>query len=280
MREFKRAGIAPKKGLGQHFLVDTKVAQDIVRLALLQPHDIVVEIGPGIGALTLLMLPLVRKVVAVEVDRELADYLRQRAKSAKNLEVVHQDVLEFDFGKLACDEGRKLQIVANLPYNISTPVIFRLIDRRKALDHLTLTLQREVAERIVANPGGKEYGSLSIFVQLFSTAKILMRIPSRAFYPQPQVESATVGFRVLPYPRIQIGDMDFFRRVVRTSFGQRRKTILNALTSGAEPLGSKAQIKRALEGAGIEPGCRAEMLGLADFKRLVEALEEPAGSTM
>jgi 16S rRNA (adenine1518-N6/adenine1519-N6)-dimethyltransferase len=273
MQELKQRGVFPKKSLGQHFLIDRGVAQKIVRLANLDSEDCVVEIGPGMGVLTFLMLPLVKRVVAVEVDQEMADYLREQGKGMPSLTVMCRDALDFDFKGLTQDGGKKLKVVANLPYNISTPLIFRLLESRDVVTHLTLMLQREVAQRINAPSGGKDYGPLSIFTQLYTTSKILMRVPPQAFYPPPKVESALVGFKILDHPRVEIGDTAFFHAVVRASFAQRRKTILNSLKNAPLSLGSKEEIEETLGAVGIDPRRRAETLDVTEFKNLAEALK-------
>ena len=274
MQELRSRGISPKQALGQHFLIDQGIAQKIVRLADLEPEDCVVEIGSGMGVLTFLMLPLVKKVIAVELDPGMADYLKEKAQGMASLIIIRQDALGFDFSTAAKAAGRRLKVVANLPYNISTPVIFRLLDSRLFFSHLTLMLQREVAQRISASPGNKEYGPLSIFIQLYTSPKIMMRVPPEAFYPSPKVESALVGFEILERPRIAIGDDGFFQKVVRASFAQRRKTLLNALKNSPLALGSGKEIEAALVAAGIDPRRRAETLDLIEFQRLAEALHE------
>jgi 16S rRNA (adenine1518-N6/adenine1519-N6)-dimethyltransferase len=273
MQELRNREVSPRKRLGQHFLIDKGIAQKIVRLASLKPEDCVVEIGPGMGALTFLMLPLVKRLVAVEVDQKRAEYLKERGEGIPSLTVICRDALHFDFKGLAHEEGTRLKVVANLPYNISTPVTFRLLENRDVVTHLTLMLQREVAQRINAAPRSKDYGPLSIFTQLYTAPKILMRVPPQAFYPPPRVESALVGFAILDHPRVAIGDTEFFHAVVRASFAQRRKTILNSLKHAPLPLGSKEEIKAILEDVGIDPRRRAETLDLNEFKKLAEALK-------
>lgn len=273
LQELRNRGVSAKRSLGQHFLIDQGIAQKIVRLADLKPEDCVVEIGPGMGVLTFLMLPLVKKVVAVELDQGMADWLREKGQEWASLTIIRQDALGFNFAKAAKDVGRKIKIVANLPYNISTPVIFRLLESRLFFSYLTLMLQREVAERIVASPGSKAYGPLSIFTQLYTSPRIVMRVPPEAFYPRPKVESALVRFEILERPRIAIDDTDYFQKVVRASFAQRRKTLLNALMGSSLPLGSKDKVATALEAIDVDPRRRAETLDLEDFQRLAEALK-------
>jgi 16S rRNA (adenine1518-N6/adenine1519-N6)-dimethyltransferase len=272
MQEIKELGVVPQEALGQHFLIDQGIAAKIVRLADLAPDDWVVEIGPGMGVLTFRMLPLVKKVIAVELDGEMAAYLRGKGNANPSLIIIRQDVLGFDFARAATDAGRRIKVVANLPYNIATQVVFRLLDYRQSLTRFTLMLQREVAQRIIAAPGGKAYGVLAIFTQLFTETKIVMRVPPEAFYPIPRVESAVVAFDVLEQPRVTIEDEDFFKKLVKASFAQRRKTLLNALRGAPFPL-SKEQIEQALLVAGIDPRRRAETLDLTEFQRLAASLK-------
>jgi 16S rRNA (adenine1518-N6/adenine1519-N6)-dimethyltransferase len=272
LQEIKELGVVPQQALGQHFLIDQGIAAKIIRLAGLVPDDVVVEIGPGTGVLTFRILPLVKKVIAVELDSEMAAYLRKKGKDNSTLTIVRQDALGFDFARAARDADRRITIVANLPYNIATQVVFRLLDYRQSLTRFTLMLQREVAQRITASPGNKSYGLLSIFTQLFTEPKIVMRVPPEAFYPVPRVESAVVGFDVLGQPRVAIEDEKFFKTVVKASFAQRRKTLLNALRGAPFPL-SKEQIEQALQAAGIDPRRRAETLDLTEFQHLASALK-------
>jgi 16S rRNA (adenine1518-N6/adenine1519-N6)-dimethyltransferase len=272
LQELKKRGIVPKQALGQHFLIDKGIAEKIVRLADLGAEDCVVEIGPGMGVLTFLMLPLVKQVIAVELDQGMADYLRERGEGKASLTIMRQDALGFDFAKAAREAGRRIKVVANLPYNISTPVIFRILENREAFAHLTLMLQREVAQRITASPGSKAYGPLSIFTQLYTSPKIMMQVPPQTFHPRPKVESAVVGFEILEHPRIAIEDEGFFKKVVKAAFAQRRKTLLNALRGALLPL-PKKEIEEALVASGIDPRRRAETLDLTEFQRLAEALQ-------
>lgn len=271
--EIKAMGICPKRSLGQHFLIDRGIATKIVKLASLEPEDWVVEIGPGMGALTFLMQPLVKRLIAVELDDQLAARLREKSKGLDSLLVINEDALHIDLAKLAGQEGRKLKVVANLPYNISTPVIFHLLGFRSFVSRLTLMLQCEVAKRIVSRPGEKGYGPLAIFTQLYTEPQVVMRVPPEAFFPPPRVESAVVSFSVLCQPRVEVEDEAFFQQVVRASFAMRRKKILNALSVSPFTHATKEQIEGALCAAGIDPSRRAETLELAEFQRLVTALK-------
>jgi 16S rRNA (adenine1518-N6/adenine1519-N6)-dimethyltransferase len=255
----------PKKCFGQNFLRDRQVVDQIIAAADLQPADRVLEIGPGLGVLTDRMLPLVGEVVAMEVDRDLAAGLR--ARPAENLTVHEGDVLNLNWESLLPSPPYKL--VANLPYNISSQILFRILDHRRRLGRLILMFQKEVGDRLAAVPGTKDYGILSVFCQLWYDIRRVTLVPPGAFYPPPKVTSVVLSFEPLLHPRVEIDDEDFFRRVVKGAFAQRRKTLRNSLTgSGFEAL----SVDRALGSTGIDPVRRGETLSLADFARLAKAL--------
>jgi 16S rRNA (adenine1518-N6/adenine1519-N6)-dimethyltransferase len=252
--------------LSQHFLYDPSILERIVRAAGVSPGDTVVEIGPGPGRLTRALLAKAGRVVAIEVDRGLYERLVEELGGAPGLELVRADVLGYDFGGLG-----PFKVVANIPYHITTPIIFKLLEYRGQLRSMTLTVQKEVAERIAARPGSKTYGVLSIAVQLHAGAKIEFVIPRGAFRPVPKVDSACIHMEVLAEPPVRVRDEELFMRAVRTAFSQRRKTLHNSLKKLAP------DIDRVLEAAGIEPGARPETLGLEEFARLSEALMEAGG---
>jgi len=255
----------PKKCFGQNFLRDRQVVEQIISAAELEPDDRVLEIGPGLGVLTDRMLPLAREVVVVEVDRDLAAALRSRPE--EHLTVHEGDVLSLDWASLLPSPPYKM--VANLPYNISSQILFRILDHRQRLGRLILMFQKEVGDRLAALPGTKDYGILSVFCQLWFDIRRVTLVPPGAFYPAPKVTSVVLSFEPLSQPRVVVGDEGFFRRVVKGAFAQRRKTLRNSLTgSGFTP----AAVDSALAAAGIEPGRRGETLTLADFARLAEAL--------
>jgi 16S rRNA (adenine1518-N6/adenine1519-N6)-dimethyltransferase len=255
----------PKKCFGQNFLRDRQVVDQIIAAADLQPADRVLEIGPGLGVLTDRMLPLVCEVVAMEVDRDLAAALRDRP--AENLTVHEGDVLNLNWESLLPFPPYKL--VANLPYNISSQILFRILDHRQRLGRLILMFQKEVGDRLAAVPGTKDYGILSVFCQLWFDIRRVTLVPPGAFYPPPKVTSVVLSFEPLLHPRVEIDDEDFFRRVVKGAFAQRRKTLRNSLIgAGFEAVA----VDRALGSTDIDPVRRGETLSLADFARLAKAL--------
>ena len=246
--------------LGQHFLLDRTILRRIVDCAGITPDDTVVEIGPGLGTLTRLLVDQAKRVIAIEIDKSLVEKLRQDPVLS-NVELVAADALKFDYSSI----GDKFKVVANIPYYITTPLLFRLIESKEMITTMTLLLQREVAQRIVAGPGGKDYGVLSITLQLYTKPELKFLVPRNAFSPPPEVDSAVVHFEVLPTPLYNIKDEEFFLKVVRTAFSQRRKKIVNSLRR----LGN---VRKAALSAGIDPTLRAESLSIQDFSRLADAL--------
>ncbi len=258
-----------RRALGQHFLRDAGIAQRIVEIAGLTPQDLCVEIGPGEGALTFPLAKRAGRLLALEVDEKLVDGLRARLASLAHVEVRLADARRFDYATLPSlrpsPEGRVV-IVGNLPYSVSKPILERLVAARTAVSEMVLTLQKEVAERVAAGPGGKRYGALSVLTQLYCDARLALTIPPGAFRPPPEVDSAVLHLRVLATPRAPVGDEGKFHRLVKAAFGQRRKTLVNALAGG---LGvSVGTARQWLAAAGIDGGRRAETLSLEEFSRL------------
>jgi 16S rRNA (adenine1518-N6/adenine1519-N6)-dimethyltransferase len=252
-----------KKHLGQNFLFDSSILERIIGASGVSMDDTVVEIGPGPGDLTRLLADRVKKLIAIELDQPLYNRLRAELAGYRNIELVHADAMKF-----AYEEIGPFKVVANIPYYITTPIIFRLLDAKKNLRTMTLTIQREVAERIVASPGGKDYGVLSIMVQYLARPEMRFVIPKEAFRPAPKVDSAVVHMAILERPSVRVENEGMFFRVVRTAFSQRRKTLSNSLK------GLVSDPRGALSAAGIDPRRRPETLSLAEFARLASTLPE------
>ncbi len=253
--------IRAKKSLGQNFLRDPHYLNKIADAARVGPDDRVLEIGPGLGHLTRVLAQRAAKVLAVEVDDRLIPHLQAEFEGLHNIEIVHADALEYDYRAL---DGR-WKVVANLPYYISTPIIQKLINCREKFASLTLMLQKEVAERIAAPPGGKEYGYLSVLVQLYTLPRIEFKVPPGAFTPRPEVDSAVMTLTVRDRPAVSVADEAFLLRIVKAAFSQRRKTLRNALKQLEIP----AVVMTAVEGGtAIDLGRRAETLSLDEFGRL------------
>jgi 16S rRNA (adenine1518-N6/adenine1519-N6)-dimethyltransferase len=262
-------GIRPQHRLGQNFLTDARVLDQIVAAAGIGPDDLVLEIGPGLGTLTQRLARAAGKVLAVELDRNLVEILGKTVvEMHPNVEVVQGDAARIDLhsllaGRLAT--GQKAKVAANLPYYITTPLVMRLLEEELPLDQIVVMVQKEVADRMVAPPGGKDYGALSVAVQYYTEPRIAVKVSRGAFLPPPEVDSAVVAMKIRTEPPVDAPKKDFFR-VVKAAFGQRRKALGNALAGG---LGmDKALLQQALVHAGIDPGRRGETLSLEEFAAL------------
>jgi 16S rRNA (adenine1518-N6/adenine1519-N6)-dimethyltransferase len=257
----------PRKRFGQHFLHDAGILRKIVLAIGAKPGDNLVEIGPGEGAMTLPLLREVGRMTAIELDRDLVPRLRASAEGVGTLEIVNADVLTVDFRALA--GAGPLRVVGNLPYNISSPILFHCIEQIDAIRDMHFMLQKEVVDRMAAAPGSKVYGRLSVMLQLACRVDPLLHVPPGAFRPPPKVESAVVRLTPRPAAERDVGDTALLARIVKAAFGQRRKTLSNALgeLAGAEKIAE----------AGIDPRARAEQLAPADFVRLADAISKADG---
>jgi 16S rRNA (adenine1518-N6/adenine1519-N6)-dimethyltransferase len=274
MNNVKIARPRAKKKFGQHFLNDRNIIRKIVEAAGVKEGDLVLEIGPGTGMLTRELLEAGAAVIAIELDRDLIDGLRERFPDG-NLTVIPADALKMSYAALAEEHGGRFKLVANLPYYISGPLLSKLLTERAAFSIMVLMFQKEVAVRIAAGPGNRDYGNLSVLSQAFTDVKREFDVPAHLFSPKPKVDSSVVSFRVLDAPKIDIDDEPFFRTVVRAAFGTRRKTLSNSLAT----LGlAKADTLAALQEAGVDPGRRGETLDLNEFERLAHALYHRAGT--
>ncbi len=276
----RRYGLRPDKSLGQNFLIDEAALQRVVEASGLQPEEMALEVGPGLGGLTRWLAQRCRRVVAVELDARLLPALREVIAPFPNVEVIQGDILTLDAGALMSEKSlageAAYRVVANIPYYITSALIRRLLETRPAPRGLTLTLQREVAERICAAPG--EMSLLALSVQVYGQPRLVARIPAGAFYPPPQVESAVIQVELYPHPRLAATHLPLFFRLAKAGFSQKRKTLRNALAGG---LGWKAKQSEALLlSAGIDPQRRAETLSLEEWQRLVEAYERSAASAL
>jgi 16S rRNA (adenine1518-N6/adenine1519-N6)-dimethyltransferase len=268
-KQLKDLQVRPKKSLGQHFLHDPNILRKIVEEASLEPEDVVVEIGAGLGSLTEPLAQRVKKVYALEIDSSLADALKDRFAGMDTVEVVWADALQFDFGAPARKWKRKIKVVANLPYEISSLIIFRLLKERDCFSLMVLMLQLEVARRLAAKPGTKDYGPLSVWSQLYNDVQVAFQVKPNSFIPPPQVQSAVVKFQVLPKPRAEVWEERTLERVIRSAFTYRRKTLSRALQMGGF---SGTRVQEALNLTGIPATIRGETLSLEKFCRLARFL--------
>lgn len=272
----EKYGFSFKKSLGQNFLIDTNILKRIVDFAEMGEETCAIEIGPGIGALTEQLARNSNKVVAFEIDQRLLPILAETLSPYSNVKVIHQDVLKADVKKVIDEEfadGADIMVVANLPYYVTTPIIMKLLEEKLPIRGIVVMLQKEVADRISAKPGTKDYGSLSIAIQYYTHAETVMIVPKTVFVPQPNVDSAVIRLTVRERPAVDVKDESFFFIVTKASFAQRRKTLLNNLTSQL-PNGKekKEAIIDALNASGIDPTRRGETLSLEEFAQLSDLL--------
>jgi len=257
------------RALGQHFLRDRSVADRIVELVAPSARDLVVEIGPGRGALTEALAARAGRLLALEIDAALAAALQERFAASPRVEIRQADARQFDYAglrALAPDPAGRVLVVGNLPYSVGKPILAALVEASPAIDEMALMLQKEVAERVAAGPGGKTYGALSVLTQVACAVRLAFTVPPGAFSPPPQVESAVVHLRSHREPPVPVAEPARFATVVRAAFSQRRKSLANSLAAGLG-LGTE-RARRLIEAVGIDPGRRAETLSLAEFARL------------
>ncbi|UHA75344.1 16S rRNA (adenine(1518)-N(6)/adenine(1519)-N(6))-dimethyltransferase RsmA [Paenibacillus sp. 481] len=271
----RKHGFAFKKSLGQNFLIDMNVMRNIVDAAELDTETGALEIGPGIGALTEQLARQAGRVTAVEIDRRLIPILGEVLEPYPNVQVVHGDVLKVDLQALFQEQFtgvERVSVVANLPYYVTTPIMMKLLEEKLPLKNIVVMIQKEVAERMAARPGGKEYGSLSVAVQYYGEPELVCTVPNTVFIPQPNVESAVIRLRVRETPPVQVEDEQRFFEVVQASFAQRRKTLWNNLKARYASLCGTEALEQAISEADIEPSRRGETLSLEEFARLSDAI--------
>lgn len=272
----EKYGFSFKKSLGQNFLIDQNILQKIVSAAGLDKTKGALEIGPGIGALTQRLAAAAGAVTAVEIDDRLIPILRDVLADSPHVHIEHGDVLKLDLRKLMADrfEGMDgVSVVANLPYYVTTPILMKLLEEKLPLEHIVVMIQKEVAERMAARPGGKEYGSLSVAVQYYSVPELVCMVPHTVFIPQPNVDSAVIKLTVRNKPAVTVADEAHFFRTVQACFAQRRKTLYNNLTAFVGKQ-RRELLGPLLDGLNINPSRRGETLSLEEFAALSGALLE------
>lgn len=276
----RRYNLRPNKRLGQHFLVDSRPLYAMLQAAELLPEDGVLEIGPGLGVLTRELCSRAGKVVAVEKDRQLIPILEDLTKDFKNICILDADVLKLDMEELREEHfGGIFKVVANLPYYITSPIIMKIIENRHLIPLAVLMVQKEVAQRLVASPGSKDYGILTIAVNMYAEVKLVCNVGKSSFLPPPKVESAVVKILLRQKPRVEV-DEELFFKVVEAAFGERRKTLKNSLSRRLDIPGIDPEvIAKALEVTGIDPMRRGETLSIEEYAQLLEALKKYAGET-
>ncbi|MCI7331227.1 MAG: 16S rRNA (adenine(1518)-N(6)/adenine(1519)-N(6))-dimethyltransferase RsmA [Selenomonadaceae bacterium] len=262
----KAFGLHMSKKLGQNFLIDAGIVRGIVAAAEVKEGDRVLEIGPGIGTLTQGLAETGATVKAVELDKKLPAVLKETLKAYPNVEIIPGDILKVNIPEIMGPGPFK--VAANLPYYITTPILMALLERHLPITTMVTMVQKEVAERMIARAGSRTYGALSVAVQYYTEPEIVLDVPPRSFIPAPEVDSVVIACRVRETPAVQVQDEKLFFRVVKAAFGQRRKTLANALRGGGFP---KEQVRDAMEQAGIDPMRRGETLELTEFGRLADA---------
>ncbi|WP_078556462.1 16S rRNA (adenine(1518)-N(6)/adenine(1519)-N(6))-dimethyltransferase RsmA [Bacillus alkalicellulosilyticus] len=264
-----------KKSLGQNFLIDLNILQNIVNAAELTDQSFVIEVGPGIGALTEQLAKRAKKVVAFEIDNRLIPVLADTLADYENVQVIHNDILKANVHEVIHKEfgpDSDVMVVANLPYYITTPILMKLLEEKLPIQGIVVMIQKEVAERIAAKPGTKEYGSLSIAAQYYAKAETVLTVPKTVFVPQPNVDSAVLRLTIRENPIVEVDDEDFFFQVVRASFAQRRKTILNNLIHNLSLKEQKSALEEVLTVSKIDPKRRGETLSIQEFAELSNKL--------
>lgn len=272
----KKYEFAFQKKFGQNFLIDAHVLEKIIAAAKITKEDFVLEIGPGIGTMTQYLAEHAGKVVAVEIDRALIPILRETLSEYPNVTVIHEDILKLDIGKLALEEngGKPIKVVANLPYYITTPIIMGLFESHVPLESITVMVQKEVAQRMQALPGTKDYGALSLAVQYYAEPYLAANVPPNCFMPRPNVGSAVIRLTSYEHPRVSVKDEALMFRIIRASFNQRRKTLQNGLNNSPEITASKERITEAIVSLGLPASVRGETLTLEQFAALADVLAE------
>ena len=259
-----------QKRFGQNFLIDAHVLEKIVSAAGITKDDCVLEIGPGIGTMTQYLAESAGQVIAVEIDTNLLPILADTLKDYSNVKVINQDILKVDINELVKEynNGRPIKVVANLPYDITTPIIMGLFESNVPIDNITVMVQKEVADRMQVGPGSKDYGALSLAVQYYASPYIVANVPPNCFIPRPNVGSAVIRLTRYQEPPVQVKDPKLMFKLIRASFNQRRKTLQNGLNNSPEISFSKEEITKAIESLGVSPSVRGEALSLEQFAQL------------
>lgn len=276
IQKIKKYEFAFQKKFGQNFLIDDHVITKIINAAEITKDDLVLEIGPGIGTMTQYLAESARKVIAVEIDKNLIPILGETLAEYDNVTVINEDILKLDINRLVEEEnaGKPIKVVANLPYYITTPIIMGLFESHVPLQSITVMVQKEVADRMQVGPGSKDYGALSLAVQYYAKPYIAANVPPNCFIPRPGVGSAVIRLTRYEEPPVTVKDESLMFKLIRASFNQRRKTLQNGIANSPELPYSKAQVEKALEKMGLAANVRGESLTLAEFAKLSDIISE------
>ena len=272
----QKYNFAFQKRFGQNFLIDTHVLEKIIAASQISKDDFVLEIGPGIGTMTQYLAEYAREVAAVEIDNTLIPILKDTLKDWDNVTVINDDILKVDIRKLALEKngGKPIKVVANLPYYITTPIIMGLFENQVPVDSITIMVQKEVADRMQVGPGTKDYGALSLAVQYYAKPEIVANVPPNCFMPRPKVGSAVIRLERYEKPPVEVSDEKLMFRIIRASFNQRRKTLVNGLKNSQELSYSREEIEEVLNECGIPLNIRGEALTLTEFASLANSFDK------
>ncbi len=264
-----------KKNFGQNFLVDERVLDKIVSAADINEKDLVIEVGPGIGTLTQAMAKKAGKVISVEIDKTLVPILGELLEDYNNIEIINEDILKVDINEIIeKHKGMNVKMAANLPYNITTPIIMGILEKHIPMDSLTVMIQKEVAYRMNAKPSTKDYGSLSLVTQYYCEPYLVANVPQNCFMPRPNVDSAVIKLSILKEPRIKVKDEKFMFNFIKAGFSQRRKTLVNCIFSSGLVTLNKEEIGKVLNELGYDERVRGESLTLEDYGKISDKMLE------
>jgi 16S rRNA (adenine1518-N6/adenine1519-N6)-dimethyltransferase len=270
--------LAPKKRFGQNFLINKNISEKIVKLAGVGPDDTIIELGVGFGALTFHLAKICKRVIGLEIDSGIIRYHLEAGSLPENVTLVHQDILQADFVKLAGESGARLKMIANLPYSISNPLLFKLTGYKDKIEWAVLMLQKEVAQRLTAEIGIKDYGILTVRMAACASVKKLLNLGPQHFYPRPKVDSQVVKITFFPRPERAAAlphyDLELFKNIIDAAFQQRRKTLVNALSASNRLEADKKTIVRSLEKLGLDNRIRGERLSVEDYVALTNILQQ------
>lgn len=269
----KKYNISANKSLGQNFLVDDNVIENIVESANITKEDLVIEIGPGLGTLTARLLEKAKKVIAIELDNRMINILNDRFSLYENFELINEDVLKVDLRKLISEnKAQKVKVVANLPYYITTPIIMKLLEDKLEIESITVMVQKEVAKRLTAKPGDKLSGAITYSVNYYCEPKEVVIVPNSSFIPEPEVESEVIKLKLRKEPPVQIKNEEIFFKLIKASFMQRRKTLINGITNSG--IMKKEEFKELLKKVGLNENVRGESLSMQDFANIANEMSK------
>ncbi len=267
----KKYNITANKGYGQNFLIDETIIQEIVSKADVSKDDLIIEIGPGLGSLTSALLEKAGKVICIELDKKMINLLNDRFSLYNNFELINDDILKVDLQELINNNHFKdVKVVANLPYYITTPIIMKLLEEKLNLKSITVMVQKEVALRLAEKPGGKETGSITYSINYYTNPEIILNVPKESFIPSPKVDSAVLKLEILNKPKVNVADEKLFFKIIKASFLQKRKTLINSLSNSG--IASKEALEKILNELNIDIKIRAEELSLENFADITEYL--------